>query len=138
MGKSTVINQDWSQIHNENQQGLSNTLGDGNTTTVNTLDGDAIKESLQFAGRNSDGTFKSVGDVLGTIGTFASEVIKNQQKQSDATLSALTQTTKDATGNVKNAYSDAYTRAENNGLKPETILIIVAGLAAIAFIFKGA
>lgn len=104
--------------------------GDNNVTTI--TDGESVKNSLLFAQRNADGSFKTASDVIGFAGSLADKLIASQRSQTQDALKSASEGTMAAV----TATRDAYTSAANSGIKPEVVLMIVAGLGAIVLLFK--
>lgn len=146
------------QLDNSQVQGVNAIRGDANTLQL--LDGDAIKQAFAFGNQNSEGQAKSIGDTLKTFGTLADKTLKNAfesgqealgfaSKASDKSYGFSTDVfksfvdgTKDAqrrlaeSGNTANsAVMSAYSRAQNNGLDPQTLMLGALALGAL-FIFK--
>jgi len=128
--KSSSVYQTWESNDASQVQGLNAVRGDGNTVTV--TDADAIKESMLFATRNADGTAKTLADVLGMVGTVASDAFKFAGDSSQKTLTTLAENG----ARSMSATADAYARAQNSGMKPETVLMIIAGIAGVFLIVR--
>jgi hypothetical protein len=111
-------------------QALAAVRGDGNTTQV--LDGDAIKQAFTFGTASSANQAASLGEVLKTVDSLSTKFMTSAAENSNATIDALQNGMKTATGSIQTAYS----KANSGGLDPQLILL-GAGVLALAFIFKG-
>lgn len=122
---TVITSNDESQV-----QALAAVRGDGNTTQI--LDGDAIKQAFTFGTANSANQSATIGEVLKTVDSLSTKFMATAAENSNATIDALQNGMKTATGSIQTAYS----KANSGGLDPQLILLGV-GVLAMAFIFKG-
>lgn len=122
-----TTNNEW--LDNSNIQALGAARGDNNVVTV--TDNEAIKEAFAFAKTNTDGTAKSLGDVLGTFGSLANEAFKNASKTTSDALNL----SKNSTTSLNDAIATATTKLQNNGIDPQVLILAAMGLMTI-ILFK--
>jgi len=99
--------------------------GDGNTITV--TDGEAVKNALIYAQHNADGSFKTTSDLLNITGTIVDSLLKGGRETTQEALKAVSEGRNqaiEATGN-------AYAAAQNAGVNPKALVIVVAAIVAI-------
>lgn len=114
------------QVDNSNQQALGAARGDGNIVTV--TDNDAIKDAFAFANYNSDGTVKSLGDVIGVFGSLANKAFESASNSTSDALKAAS----NSSNTLNNAIASATTKLQNSGIDPQMLLL--AGAALLGFI----
>lgn len=118
-------------LDNSNIQALGAARGDNNTVTV--TDNDAIKDAFAFAQTNSDGTIKSLGDVLGTFGSLANKAFESASKTTSDALNL----SKNSTSSLNDAISNATTKLQNNGIEPQLLIFAALGLVGVILFKKG-
>jgi ATP phosphoribosyltransferase regulatory subunit HisZ len=118
-------------------QGGTNALrvgGDKNAITL--TDNEAIKNSLLFATKNSDGTQKTLSDLIGATNNLAAKALDSATKQSGTALETLAVTGARSANDI----AAAYDKASNNGINIMQLALLAAAVAAVAFLsgaFKG-
>lgn len=115
-------------VDNSAVNGLAGVRGDGNITNV--TDNESIKDAFAFANKNSDGTAKSLGDVIGVFGSLANKAFDSAAKTTNDALKGVT----GSTASLNSAITTAQTKLQNSGLDPQMIILgVLALVAVIAF-----
>lgn len=104
--------------------------GTGNAITVQDLDADAMRYSLDFATKNADGTVKTFADVIGLTNTLATRALDMASANSRAALESIGTTGERSTNAIASAYKAATGTADR-----ETVFMIGAAVVAILGFF---
>lgn len=119
------------EIDNSNIQALGAARGDGNTVTV--TDNEAIKDAFAFANYNTDGTSKTLGDVIGVFGSLANKAFESASTSTSDALKAASS----SAGTLNSAIASATTKLQNNGIDPQMLLLVGAALLGFIIFKKG-
>lgn len=134
--KSTSVTQNTEYTSNDASQvqGYNATRvggeGNVNNVTVQDLDADALKYSLDFATKNADGSAKTFADLIGLTGTLASKALDMASVNSRSAIETI-----GTTGTTsRQAIQDAYKTATGT-VNRENIFMIGAAVVAVLGFF---